>query len=73
MNLKEEQEGIEYTVKYMETDDGELDAFLLSLGLYAGAPVTVVSRVSGGCVLSVKDGRYFIDNKLAEVIFIERN
>ena len=72
MNLKEAQEGIEYTVKGMETGDGELDAFLLSLGLYEGAPVTVVSRVSGGCVLSVKDGRYCIDNKLAEVIFIER-
>ncbi len=72
MNLKEAQEGIEYTVMGIDTDDEELDAFLLSLGLYVGAPVTVVSRVSGGSVLSIKDGRYCIDNKLAEVIFIER-
>ena len=71
MTLKEAKAGIEYIVKSMQTDDDELDAFLFSLGLYEGAPVTVVSRVSGGCVLSIKDGRYCIDNKLAEVIFIE--
>lgn len=70
MNLKEAQLGIEYVVKSMKTDDDELDAFLFSLGLYEGAPVTVVSRVSGGCVLSIKDGRYCIDNKLSEVIFV---
>lgn len=72
MTLKEAKAGIEYIVKSMQTDDDELDAFLFSLGLYESAPVTVVSRVSGGCVLSIKDGRYCIDNKLAEVIFIER-
>ena len=72
MTLKEAKAGIEYIVKSMQTDDEGLDAFLFSLGLYDGAPVTLVSRVSGGCVLSIKDGRYCIDNKLAEVIFIER-
>ena len=72
MNLKQAQEGIEYIVKSIRTEDSELDAFLFSLGLYEGAPVTVVFRVSGGRVLSIKDGRYCIDDKLAEVIFIER-
>ena len=72
MNLTKALEGQEYIIRQLETDDEEMDAFLFSLGLYDGAPVTLVSRVSGGCVLSIKDGRYCIDNKLAEVIFIER-
>ncbi|MBO5733495.1 MAG: ferrous iron transport protein A [Clostridia bacterium] len=70
MNLKEAKEGIEYIVKRIETDDEELDAFLFSLGCYSGEPVTVVSKKRGGCVISVKDSRYSIDNQLAEAILI---
>ena len=50
------------------TDDEELNAFLFSLGCYSGEAVTVVSRLKGGCVVSIKDGRYNIDNRLAETI-----
>jgi len=53
------------------TDDEEMDAFLFSLGCYAGEPITVVRRVKGGCVVSIKDGRYNIDNHLAEAIEVE--
>mgnify|MGYP003316719394 CR=1 FL=1 len=31
MNLREAQEGIEYIIKSIETDDDELDAFLFSV------------------------------------------
>lgn len=71
MTLRDATEGIEYTVKTIETDDEELDAFLFSLGCYSGEPITVVSRRRGGCVVSIKDGRYNIDNELAEAIVIE--
>ena len=64
------REGEEYIVKDIETDDGELEAFLFSLGCYSGEPITVVSRVRGGCVVSIKDGRYNIDTDLAEAISI---
>ena len=70
MNLSVAEEGREYTVKRIETDDEELNAFLFSLGCYAGEPVTVVSRRKGGCTVSIKDGRYNIDNQLAEAIII---
>ena len=70
MNLSCAEEGKEYTVKRIETDDEELDSFLFSLGCYAGEPITVVSRRKGGCTVSIKDGRYNIDNQLAEAIIV---
>ena len=70
MTLAQAQEGIEYIIRGIETDDEELDAFLFSLGCYSGEPITVVSRRRGGCTVSIKDGRYNIDNQLAEAIII---
>ena len=70
MTLREAQEGKEYIIKDIDTDDEELDAFLFSLGCYSGEAITVVSRRKGGCVVSIKDGRYSIDNQLAEAIII---
>ncbi len=63
--------GEEYIVKEILTEDEELDAFLFSLGCYAGEPITVISRRKGGCTVSIKDGRYNIDNQLAEAISVE--
>ena len=70
MNLTHALEGKEYIVKRIETDDEELDAFLFSLGCYAGEPITVVSRRKGTLVISIKDGRYCLDTQLAEAIKI---
>jgi len=70
MNLRAAEEGKEYIVKAIETDDEELDAFLFSLGCYSGEPITVITRRKSGLVVSIKDGRYNIDNELAEAIII---
>ena len=70
MNLWTAQEGKEYIIQRIETDDEELNAFLFSLGCYSGEPITVVSRRRGGCTVSIKDGRYNIDNQLAEAIIL---
>lgn len=70
MNLKNAQEGKEYIIQRIETDDEELNSFLFSLGCYSGEPITVVSRRRGSCVVSIKDGRYNIDEQLAEAIII---
>ena len=70
MTLLEAQEGIEYIVKDIQTDDEELNAFLFTLGCYSGEPITVVSRKKRNCVVSIKDGRYNIDNQLAEAILV---
>jgi len=68
MNLLNAQKGAEYIIKRIQTDDEEMDAFLFSLGCYSGEPITVISHLKGGCVVSIKDGRYTIDNQLAEAI-----
>ena len=70
MNLLDAREGEEYIVKDVVTDDEEITAFLFSLGCYSGEPITVVSHRKGGCVVSVKDGRYSLDNDLAQAISI---
>ncbi len=70
MTLKDAIEGKEYIIQQIQTDDDELEAFLFSLGCYSGEAVTVVSHLKGGCVVSIKDGRYNIDNQLAEAICI---
>ena len=70
MDLLSAEEGREYIIKDIDTDDDEMEAFLFSLGCYSGEPITVVSRVRGGCVVSIKDGRYNIDIDLAKAISI---
>ena len=70
MHLRQAQDGVEYTIKEIQTDDEELDAFLFSLGCYSGEPITVIAHRKGGCTVSIKDGRYSIDNQLAEAIII---
>ena len=70
MTLKEAKAGEEYIIQNIVTDDEELDAFLFSLGCYSGEAITVVSHLKGGCVVSIKDGRYNIDNQLAEAIVV---
>ena len=70
MNLTQAQEGKEYIIRDIVTEDEEMDAFLFSLGCYSGEPITVISHLKGGCVVSIKDGRYNIDNQLASAILI---
>lgn len=70
MTLAEAIEGKEYIIKQIKTDDEELDAFLFSLGCYTGEAITVIALRKGGCTVSIKDGRYSIDNQLAEAIIV---
>ena len=46
------------------------NAFLFSLGCYSGEPITVISHLKGGCVVSIKDARYNMDRDLAQAISI---
>lgn len=70
MNLTKAEEGKEYIIRRIDTDDEELDSFLFSLGCYSGEPITVVARRRGSCTISVKDGRYSIDDQLAGAIVV---
>lgn len=71
MNLLNAEEGKEYIIDRIETDDEELDAFLFSLGCYSGEPITVVFRRKSGLTVSIKDGRYSIDRALGEAITVK--
>lgn len=64
------EEGKQYTIVGIETQDEDLDSFLFSLGCYSGEPITVISRRRGSCTIAVKDGRYSIDAPLAAAIHI---
>ena len=70
MNLLNANAGEEYIVKEIATEDEDLNAFLFSLGCYSGEPITVISHLKGGCVVSIKNARYNMDRDLAQAISI---
>lgn len=70
MCLREAEEGKEYIIKQIQTDDEELNSFLFSLGCYEGEAITVIAHRKGGCTVSIKDARYSIDIPLAEAIIV---
>lgn len=70
MNLVNANIGEEYIIQDIVAEDEDLKAFLFSLGCYSGEPITVISHIKGGCVVSIKDARYNIDNDLAAAISV---
>lgn len=70
MSLADAIIGEEYIVKNIDAEDEELKSFLFSLGCYSGEPITVISHIKGGCVVSIKDARYNIDTDLARAISV---
>lgn len=71
MTLLNANKGTEYIIKDIITVDEELNAFLFSLVCYSGEPITVISHLKSNCIVSIKDGRYSIDNQLAKEIEIK--
>lgn len=69
-SLLNAQEGREYIIRRIDTDDDDLNSFLFSLGCYSGEPITMVAHKRSSCVISVKDARYSIDAQLAEAIIV---
>ena len=70
MDLTQAIEEKDYIIKEINIDDEELNEFLFSLGCYRGEPITVISHIQGGCIVSIKDGRYNIDKQLAKAIMV---
>lgn len=68
MSLIDANVGREYIIKNISTQDEELDSFLFTLGCYSGEPITIISRMRSGCIVSIKDARYNIDKYLAKAI-----
>ena len=72
MNLSDANIEKTYIIEERKTDDEELKSFLFSLGCYSGEPITVISHLKGGCVVSIKEGRYNIDKEIAQAVLINR-
>lgn len=70
MTLAEGTIGQTYTVTGIDAEDEELISFLFTLGCYSGEEISLVSSISGSFVVSIRDGRYNIDTKLAQAILI---
>ena len=70
MTLLEAEVGKTYEIKEIQTEDDEMNACLFRLGCYSGEPITVVSKGKKSCVVVIKDGRYNIDNMLAQAIVV---
>ena len=71
MKLVDAKEGESYTVTEIATGDAELDAFLLTLGCYAGEQVTLLRRRRGVLIVLIKGAKYCIDTRLGGVITVE--
>ena len=72
MNLSDANIEKTYIIEEIKTYDEELKSFLFSLGCYSGEPITVISHLKGGCVVSIKEGRYNIDKEIAQAGLINR-
>lgn len=70
MDLRQAQEGTEYIIRAIRTGDEELESFLFSLGCFSGEPITLIAHRGKSYVVSIRDGRYNIDDQLAAAIEI---
>ena len=70
MTILEAIPGQTYTIKEINTEDEEMNGFLFRLGCYSGEPITLISKKKKSCIVVIKDGRYNLDNLLAEAILV---
>ncbi len=66
--LSEAELDVDYIITEIDTQDEELESFLLTLGCYVGEVITVVSSLGENLVVSINDARYGIDRELAEAV-----
>lgn len=52
------------------TGNEKLKRFLFSLGCCEGQEIALISVLAGNYIINVKDSRYAIDRKMAEIIKI---
>ncbi|MBR5140115.1 MAG: ferrous iron transport protein A [Clostridia bacterium] len=70
MKLSMAQEGKEYKILSIDTNDEELNSFLFTLGCYQGEPITDIKQRKSGSIIVIKDGRYSIDRRLSDAITV---
>ncbi|MFI3253447.1 MAG: FeoA family protein [Eubacteriales bacterium] len=71
MTLAEGTAEKQYKVLSFDTNDEEMESFLLSLGCYQGETIGLIGVRGKNYTVSIRDGRYTIDKNLAEAITVE--
>lgn len=71
VTLIDAEAGKTYVISGIDTGDDEMRSFLFRLGCYEGEPITLISKKRKGCVVVIKDGRYSLDNQLAEAVSLK--
>ena len=69
MTLKDAGQGQTYIVDEVIGSD-KIKDFLFTLGCYEDCEITVITRLSGNIIVNIKDGRYAIDNSIAENVIL---
>lgn len=70
MNLSKAQLGVTYRIECVQAKLKTVE-YLLTLGCFEGEQLTLVSKLSGNYVVSLKDSRYAIDEEMAKDIVLE--
>ncbi len=59
-----------YVIQQIHAAQEDLRDFLFTLGCYPGEKITILSKLSGHYIVSIRNARYSIDESLAEAIFV---
>lgn len=70
VNLVDAESGRTYVIDHIDTDDPDMDAFLVRLGAYSGESIKIVSKRRKTCIVVIKNSRYSIDRQLAQAVIV---
>lgn len=71
MTLADANLNINYKVKNLDTEDEELENFLLTLGVFEGETISLVTTNKKTMTIVVRDVRYTVDLNLASAILLQ--
>lgn len=65
------KQGVKYLVAEINGEK-ETNMFLSNIGLSVGDSITIISKLSSNYIVSIKDGRFGIDEGIAKLIVVEK-
>ncbi len=70
MKLTEAKVGQTLIITDLDTQEEEMNDFLLRLGFYPGERITLINKNKHMCTVVIKNSRYSIDSELARSIVV---
>jgi len=68
--LSKGKQGMEYLVVELK-GKAETNQFLNNIGLSIGDSITIITKLDSNFIISIKDGRFGIDEGIAKLIVVE--